>query len=159
VATTLSDDELQAWKALIRAHAALIEVLEQELIADREMPLAFYEVLVTLSETDGGRLRMSDLAARVLLSRSGMTRLVDRMVDAGMVGRDTCPADRRGSYAVLTPAGRAALKRAWPVHARGVIEHFARHLEPGEARQLANTLDRIATANGRPDGAASCGGG
>jgi len=152
---TLNDEELRAWRALLRAHAALVDVLEQELAADRRLPLSFYEVLVNLSEA-GGRLRMSDLAGRVLLSRSGLTRLIDRMIDAGLVARETCPRDRRGLYATMTPTGRAELKRSWPVHVRGVVEHFAGHLEPGEATTIADGLDRIATALGRPDSGAPC---
>jgi len=144
----LTDDELEAWRSLLRAHAALFEVLERELEAEHGMSLAFYEVLVRLSES-GGRVRMSDLAAGVLLSRSGLTRLIDRMAQAGLVARESCPSDRRGAYAVLTDKGRATLDDAWPVHAQGVAEHFAGHLEPGEAVVLANVLGRIADRNGR----------
>src|ERR1051325_8413245 len=96
----LTEDELAAWRGRLRPHAGLLDVLEKELAANGSMPVAFYDVLVNLSEA-GGRLRMSDLADQVLLSRSGVTRLVDRMVVAGLIDRDTCPSDRRGSYAVL----------------------------------------------------------
>ena len=82
----LTDDELDAWRALLQAHAALFDVLERELVDEHDMPLAFYEVLVNLSEADG-RMRMSDLAGRVLLSRSGLTRLIDRMSAAAMERR------------------------------------------------------------------------
>lgn len=138
----LADDDLAAWRAFLDAHAAVIGVLERELMEERGLPLSFYDVLVQLSE-GGGRMRMSDLAGSLLLSRSGVTRLVDRVAAAGYVRRESCPTDKRGTYAVLTPAGRDALKRAWPTHARGVQRHFADALEPGDARALAAVLDRV----------------
>jgi DNA-binding MarR family transcriptional regulator len=146
-ASPLSDTELDAWRSLLRAHAGLLEVLERELEAEHGMSLGFYEVLVRLSDA-GGRLRMSDLANGVFLSRSGLTRLIDRMVSAGLVDRETCPSDRRGAYAVLTQTGRKALNAAWHAHARGVAEHFAHHLAPGEAKLLADILGRVADAHG-----------
>jgi len=152
----LTDDELDAWRALLQTHAALFDVLERELIAEHDMPLAYYEVLVNLSE-NGGRMRMSDLADRVLLSRSGLTRLIDRMTTAGYVDRETCPSDRRGSYAVLTAAGMTALKKAWPSHARGVAEHFAKHLDKTETKQLTAILRRISDPLG-PTKTGACGG-
>jgi len=152
----LSDTELDAWRALLQTHAALFEVLERELVAEHDMPLAFYEVLVNLSE-NGGRMRMSDLADRVLLSRSGLTRLIDRMTTAGFVNRETCPSDRRGAYAVLTSGGMAALQKAWPTHARGVAEHFAKHLDADEAKQLTAVLRRISEPLG-PTKTGACGG-
>jgi DNA-binding MarR family transcriptional regulator len=78
-----------------------------------------------------------------LLSRSGLTRLIDRMATAGYVDRETCPSDRRGAYAVLTPAGKKALATAWPSHARGVAEHFARHLDADDAKRLTEMLGRV----------------
>jgi DNA-binding MarR family transcriptional regulator len=139
----LTDRQLDAWRAFIRAHAALLDVLGRELEAERGVPLTFYDVFVNLSEA-GGRLRMSDLADAVVLSRSGVTRVVDRMEKAGYVRRERCPSDRRGSFAVLTPKGRRALRDAWPVHARGVAEHFARNLSDEEAALLADVLRRMA---------------
>lgn len=138
----LADDDLAAWRAFLDAHAAVIAVLERELMEERGLPLSFYDVLVQLSE-GGGRMRMSDLAGSLLLSRSGVTRLVDRVAAAGYVRREACPTDKRGTYAVLTPAGRDALTRAWPTHARGVQQHFADALEPGDAPALAAVLDRV----------------
>ncbi len=94
-----------------------------------------YDVLVQLVEADGGRLRMQDLADRVVFSRSGLTRLVDRMVSEGLVTRERCDDDRRGTFASITAAGRARLRQASGVHLRGVAEHFARHLSPARARR------------------------
>ena len=138
----LRDDELAAWKAFLRAQATVLRALEREMEADSGLPIGFYDVLVTLSDS-GGSLRMSELADRVVLSRSGVTRMVDRMEREGLVERRQCATDRRGYDAVLTTAGKKALRRAWPVHARGVAEHFARHLEPGEVELLTRALGRM----------------
>ena len=150
-AVQLSDDQVAAWRAFVRAQSVVLDVLARELEAERQMPLTFYDVLVHLSEAPEGRLRMRELAGAVLLSRSGLTRLVDRMEHAGLVSREACPSDRRGAYAAITGAGRAALRSAWPVHARGVEEHFVRHLTPEEIEVLRVALTRIADAAPRAD--------
>lgn len=141
---------MAAWRTLVEAHAALMARLEDELEAKRRVPLAWYEVLLRLSETPEGRLRMSDLAASVLLSKSGLTRLVDRMEAAGLVRRQTCPVDRRGAFAVITGEGRAAFRRAAAVHLRGIQEHFGRYLTEEEADALASILSRVRQAAGTP---------
>ena len=148
----LSDQQFEAWKAFIRAQADVINTLSRELEAEQGLPLTFYDVLVQLSIA-GGRLRMSELADAVVLSRSGVTRLVDRMVRAGLVRREDCPEDRRSLYAALTPEGTRALKRARPFHLRGVAEHFGRHLSDEEAKTIAAALGRIAPS---PDGEDAC---
>lgn len=137
---------LAAWRAFLEAHAAVTRVLEAELVAERELPLAWYDVLVQLSEASGGRLRMQELARRVLLSKSGLTRLCDRMEEAGLVSRRPCGDDGRGVEAALTARGRTVLKRAAPVHLRGVQAHFAGKLNEEEARTLASTAERITAA-------------
>jgi DNA-binding MarR family transcriptional regulator len=143
VAEQLSASEQAAWRAFLRAHAALLGTLERELAA-RGMPIAFYDVLAQLAEA-GGRLRMRELAEAVLLSRSGLTRLVDRMERAGYVKRERCADDRRGAFATITPAGRRALRQVDPVHARGVAEHFAQHLTREETHVLTGALERVAS--------------
>jgi DNA-binding MarR family transcriptional regulator len=145
-APELSDEQLGAWRAFVRAQSLVLEVLASELEEERGMPLPFYDVLVHLSEAPDGRLRMRELAGAVLLSRSGLTRLVDRMEQAGYVAREACPSDRRGAYAAITDAGRRALTEAWPVHARGVLEHFLAPLGPEELGVLRQALGRIADA-------------
>src|SRR5215204_5225584 len=138
-APELSEEQLDAWKAFIRAQAEVLHTLSRELEADQGLPLTYYDVLAQLSFA-GGRLRMSELADAVVLSRSGVTRLVDRMVRAGLVRREACPEDRRSLYAALTPEGTRALKRARPFHLRGVAEHFGRHLSDEEAKTIAAVL-------------------
>ena len=148
--------QLAAWRLLLEAHAATTELLEHELVAERGLPLTRYDVLLNLAEAPGGRLRMQELSASLLLSKSGLSRLVDRMVEAGLVRRERCQDDRRGWFAVLTDQGRSALRRAAPVHLRGIHEHFARHLEPGEVQVLTAALSRVVAAartSAREDGA------
>ena len=146
-APELSNEQFEAWRAFLRAQAALISTLDRELEAEQGLPITFFDVLIQLSQA-GGRLRMSELADAVLLSRSGVTRLVDRMVRAGLVRREACPTDRRSMYAALTAKGKRALARARPVHLRGVAEHFGRHLSDEDAKTLAAALGRML-----PDGA------
>jgi|SRR5215211_3990878 len=148
-APELSNEQFEAWRAFLRAQAALISTLDRELEAEQGLPITFFDVLIQLSQA-GGRLRMSELADAVLLSRSGVTRLVDRMVRAGLVRREACPTDRRSMYAALTAKGKRALARARPVHLRGVAEHFGRHLSDEDAKTLAAALGRMAPT---PDGA------
>ena len=107
---TLSPTELRAWRGLVKAHACLVKRLDAQLEAEHGVPLSSYEVLTRLSEADGGKLRMHDIAAAVMLSRSGLTRLVDRLERDGLVGRCSCENDARGAYAVITDAGLAHLK-------------------------------------------------
>jgi DNA-binding MarR family transcriptional regulator len=140
---------LAAWRRLLEAHATVTELLERELVAERSLPLNRYDVLLNLAEAPGGRLRMQELSGSVLLSKSGLSRLVDRMVEAGLVRRERCEDDRRGWFAVLTDQGRSALRRAAPVHLRGIQEHFARHLEPDEVQVLAAALGRVVVAAAR----------
>lgn len=143
----LGDEQLDAWRAFLRAQSELIRTLDRELEAEQGLPITFFDVLAQLTQA-GGRLRMSELADAVLLSRSGVTRLVDRMERGGLVKREHCPTDRRAMYATITPAGKRALTKARPVHLRGVAEHFGRHLSDEEAKTLAAALGRMA-----PDGA------
>ena len=108
-------------------------------------------MLVNLAAATDGRLRMRDLADEVMLSRSGLTRLVDRMAAAGLVSRRPDPDDRRGTLACLTNEGTQTLRRAAPVHLRGIEEHFARHLSEREVEVLRSALQRVSGQPTRPD--------
>ena len=140
------ETHLAAWRALLNTHAALVAQLERELAAAGAIPLTWYDVLIELYEAPDRRLRLHELADAVVLSRSGLTRLVDRLAAAGLLRREPDPADRRGAFAVLTDEGRAALRRAWPVYARGIAAHFARHLSDEEARVIAAAFERVRAA-------------
>ena len=139
------DPRLGAWRAFLRAHARLVRDLERELQAEQGMALTDYDVLVQLSAADERRLRMSELADQLLLSRSGVTRLVDRLVAEGLVERVTCESDRRGQWASLTDSGYERLRRASPTHLRGVAEHFLDRLPPDDLAALGRMLDRVVT--------------
>ena len=139
----LTDLEMAAWRSFLEAHRRVIDVLESELRSNEDLPLAWYDVLVQLSESPSRALRMQELADAVLLSKSGLTRLVDRMETDGLVERRPCPDDRRGIEAVLTEAGMQRLRDAAPTHVAGVRSHFADLLRPGEAAVLAQALTRI----------------
>ena len=152
----LSSAELSAWRNFLRAHAQVTRALEVDLLARHDLPLASYDVLVQLSEAAECGLRMTELADRVLLSRSGLTRLVDRLVRDGLVARTACPSDARGTQAVLTAAGRARLQEAWPAHLAGVVEHVTSKLTPAEVSQLGDLLGKIAGPCPTPE--SDCGG-
>ncbi|HUH08726.1 MAG TPA: MarR family transcriptional regulator [Egibacteraceae bacterium] len=138
---------MAAWTAFLQAHAAVIHTLERELRAEADLPLTWYDVLVHLHRAPERRLRMSDLAQAVVLSRSGITRLIDQMERAGLVERVSCPSDRRGLFAALTDAGGETLRRAAPIHLRGVAEHFTELLDEEDAATLAQVLGRVRDAS------------
>ena len=138
----LDEAELGAWRGLVRVHAALARELDAELDACHGLPLSSYEVLRSLSNMPTGRMRMAELAEHVLLSRSGMTRLIDRLEREGLVSRSTCDLDGRGCYAVLTDHGREKVEQARRTHIAVVREGFLRHFTGDELRQLATLFER-----------------
>jgi len=145
----LDAERLAAWRAFIRAHAHVLAHLSQELLDEESLPATWYDVLVQLSEAADHRLRMQDLADRVLLSQSGLTRLVDRMEKSGLVERIRCSEDGRGLFTHLTPEGLATLRRAYPTHLRGVREWFSDQLTDEETAVITRALTRVAH-NARP---------
>lgn len=140
---SLTATELGAWRGLLRVHTALVKELDAELSAAHDLPLSSYEVLITLESAPGRKRRMAELADSVLLSRSGMTRLVDRLVKCGLIERDTCTDDGRGCYAVLTEKGADVLATARPTHLDGVRERFLRHFAQDELQMLAEMWERV----------------
>jgi DNA-binding MarR family transcriptional regulator len=142
-ATLLNREELAAWRGLLRVHASLTKALDAELMREHELPLSSYEVLLFLADTPGGRLRMSELADGVLLSRSGLTRLVDRMERDGLLRRRRCQDDQRGYFAEITDKGRELFGRARKTHLDGVRERFLSHLSPEEQRELATLWEKV----------------
>jgi DNA-binding MarR family transcriptional regulator len=142
-------DRFNAWFTLLQAHSAVVESLEHKLEVEAGVPLAWHEVLSRLVATPQGRLRMLDLAGLIMLSKSGVTRLIDRMEDAGLVTRGSCDTDRRVTYAIITAKGRATLERLRPVFAQGVDEYFSRHLSGADARNLRSALRKVLEGNGR----------
>ena len=133
---------LDAWRSLLQAHATLMRRLEGDLAKDTGLALADFDVLAQLGAA-GGELRMSDLAARALISRSGMTRRVARLVDEGLVRRTNAATDARSVVVSLTDAGIARLAETAPVHLRGVVELFVSQLTDKELAVLKTALDRV----------------
>ena len=152
VVPELSSVELAAWRTFLRAHAQVTRRLEAELLSEHDLSLPMYDVLVQLSEAPDRRLRMTELAERVLLSRSGLTRLVDRLERDGLVHRQACPSDARGTHAVLSDAGLERLRAAWPTHLRGVSHHVTSRLDRTQLAVLADLLGRLVTEPVPPRG-------
>ena len=144
----LSATEERAWRALVRAHACLVKRLDAQLEAEHGLPLTSYEVLTRLAASEGGKLRMHDIASSVLLSRSGLTRLVDRLERDGLVHRCSCENDARGAYAVITDAGRERAAAARAAHLAGVRELFVAHYSEDELALLGPLLERLPPAGG-----------
>ena len=138
--------QLEAWRTFLEAHARSVEVLTRELKEAEGLPLTWYDVLVQLHEAPEHRLRMQELADAVLLSKSGVTRLVDRMERDGLVVRRRCADDRRGTFAELTDAGRQRLRATAPTHLEGVQRYFTALLDDAEAETLTALLSRVLAA-------------
>ncbi|GAA4098353.1 MarR family winged helix-turn-helix transcriptional regulator [Nonomuraea soli] len=138
-----TSEELAVWRLLHRAQVQIAGRLEDDLMKAHDLPLASYEVLLRLSEAPGLRLRMNDLAHRVLLSRSGLTRLVDRLQREGLVSREACESDARGLYAVLTAQGKARVEEATPVYLRGIRRHFLDLLDPDDVGRCREMLAKL----------------
>jgi len=133
---------LEAWASLLRAHATLMRRLEADLAAATGLALADFDVLAQLAQA-GGELRMAELADRALISRSGMTRRVTRLVDEGLVRRANTDSDRRGVVVTLSDAGMARLAETAPVHLRAVAEMFVAQLDEQELALLKSALDKV----------------
>ena len=143
---TLSPEELAAWRGLLQAHAQLTRALDTEMRAEHGMGVSAYEVLMFLADADGHRLRMAQIAERVLLSRSGLTRLVDRLVQLGLVTRCAAEGDGRGAYAELTSAGLEKLQAARRTHLGGVRAHFLDRLTVADTLVLGDVWRRVVPA-------------
>jgi DNA-binding MarR family transcriptional regulator len=144
----LSDVEQEAWRIMVSAYARLVGRLDAELQAAHAISLRDYEVLVHLSEADGAALRMAELADRLVVSPSGLTRRLDGLVRDGLVKRQACLSDRRGTLAVLSAAGWAALEEAAPTHAASVRRYVFDALDRQELWQLTSSLRSVSAALG-----------
>jgi len=141
--SALDERELRAWRGLLRVHASLSKALDADLDREHGLPLTSYEVLLYLAEAEGEKMRMCDLASSVILSRSGLTRLVDRLERDGLLVRESCASDARGAFAKLTPAGHEKLAAARATHLAGVRSLFLAHLDADELEVLASVWERV----------------
>ena len=139
----LARHELAAWRGFLRAHSAVTRELDAELLAEHGLALSSYEVLLFLADAPSGRMRMSELAERVLISRSGLTRLADRLARDGLIERKPCTEDARGWFASLTPEGRELFARARKTHLDGVRRLFVGAFSDEELVSLAACFERL----------------
>ena len=139
---------LGAWRSYLRSHASILRLLDAELAAEHGMTARDYEVLLYLSQAPDRRLPMSALAESTMLTRSGITRLVDGLVAAGLIQRASCPNDARVSYAQLTDLGYEKLREAACTHVASIRRLFLEHFSPEEIDQLATLLGRLPGAQG-----------
>ena len=139
-----SDPRLASWRAFLEAHARVSRRLDDELRAEHGLSLAEYDALLQLAEAPGRRLRMNQLADRVILSRSGITRMIDRLTLDGFVERAHCSSDARGAEAVLTDAGMACLRDAAATHLRGIDRHFLSIVNPDDLPVVGRALAEVA---------------
>jgi len=145
---TRRDEGEATWAAWLRAQAAVVRRLEEHLAQAKGLPLSWYDVLLELEHAPGRRLRMQELGNRAVLSRSRVSRIVDELVTAGLAEREPDPDDRRGAFAVLTPAGRSRMRRAAPAYVRGIDEHFTRHLTDRELAMMRAACERLVERSG-----------
>jgi DNA-binding MarR family transcriptional regulator len=136
-------DHVAAWRALLTVHAELTERIDGALRAAGVIPLRWYDALLCLYEAPGRRLRLAEMAKAALLSRSGLSRLVDRLEEAGLLTREPVADDARGAYALLAPEGLQALRRCWRVYGQQIDTLIGRRMSSTEARSVAELLRRL----------------
>ncbi|HEY9638107.1 MAG TPA: MarR family transcriptional regulator [Coleofasciculaceae cyanobacterium] len=144
--TNLDESQNVAWRLFLTAHAMLVDLIEQELTQAGLPPLAWYDVLWTLENAPNHQLRLHELADAIVLRRSNLTRLVDRLEAAGLVCRESCPNDRRGSFAVITEAGLAMRQQMWSIYAQCIAKYFASHLSDTEVDVVTKAMEKLLAA-------------
>jgi DNA-binding MarR family transcriptional regulator len=146
-----------AWRAVFISHHLVVERIEEALGEAGLPPLSWYDVLLTVASAPGKRLRMFEVAEGIVMSRSGLTRLVDRIESAGLLRRENCPSDRRGTHLALTDEGEAMLERALPVYSAAIEEHFLRHLtDPDAVAEVLQPVVDAARASRKACGESAC---
>lgn len=147
VATSLTAMQSQTWSLFLSVQVRILDKIQQQLTAANLPPLEWYDVLWVLQDEPEQKMRLSDLADRVLLTRSNLTRLLDRLEKKNLVQREPCPSDRRGMFAVLTEAGATMRRQMWAVYSAAIAEHFAEPLTDEEVSALHQVLKKLKTAN------------
>jgi DNA-binding MarR family transcriptional regulator len=143
----LEGSELEAWRSYLQSHASIVRALDADLVAEHGMTTRDYEVLLYLAQAPDRKLPMSELAESTMLTRSGITRLVDGLVAGGLLERVACPSDARVSYAQLTSAGYRKLRDAGHTHVASIRQLFLEHFSAEETEQLAALLSRLPGAH------------
>lgn len=139
----IDDERLHLMELVVRTHRLLMDRLGRELEQDIGIPLVFFDVLIHVGAAPEGRVTMSRLSSEIALTTGGVTRLVDRMVEAGLVERSACPSDRRSIHVVLTSEGRSVLDRAVAAHIEGIDRHLMAHLSDDDCANLATALTKV----------------
>jgi DNA-binding MarR family transcriptional regulator len=142
----LDNQRNSVWRLFITANVKLLDRIGDKFSQAGLPSMDWYDVLLTLKEAPEYRLRLSELAEKALLSRSNLTHLIDRLERAGLLYRERCPSDRRGTYAVLTEAGLKMQQKMWAVYSEGIAEHFGCHLDDEELQVMQRVLRRMLTA-------------
>ncbi|NJK52189.1 MAG: MarR family transcriptional regulator [Leptolyngbyaceae cyanobacterium SU_3_3] len=142
----LDDLRNSVWRLFLTAQVKLLDRIKARFSQAGLPPMEWYDVLLTLKEAPAYRVRLSELADQVLLSRSNLTRLVDRLEKAELLHREPCPSDRRGTFAVLTEAGLAMQQKMWTVYAEGITDFFGCHLDDEELKVMERVLKRMLVA-------------
>ena len=137
------DDRNTTWRLFLTAYSKLVDLIEQELALAELPPLMWYNVLVELSESPDHRLRMHELADIMVLDRSNLTRLVDRLEAKGLACRKFCPSDRRGAYAAITEEGSSMRQKMWLVYEQAIAKYFGCHLSDQEVAMFSKALKRM----------------
>jgi DNA-binding MarR family transcriptional regulator len=150
MAQDIQDPAVAAWRGLLVAHSRLVPAVEADLRAAGQVSLSWYDVLLELNAAPGRRLRMSELGQRAVVSRTRVSRVVDELAAVGLAERQPDRSDGRSSFAVLTPAGRNALRRAWPVYREAIRRHLGAGLTAGQCRELATLLEHAVAAPAFP---------
>ena len=140
------NEQVKPWHTFLRVHSKVLSALTADMEAEQGIPLTWYYVLFHLNNDYTDKLRLQDLAEAVDLSQSGLTRLLDRMAEAGLVERRPCATDRRGAYAIITSVGKVKLEVATRTYLRGIVEHFMRHLTEQDVEALLNAFNKILIA-------------
>lgn len=140
------NEKVKPWHTFLRVHSKVLSALAADMETEQDLPLTWFYVLFHLNNDCMDKLRLQDLAEAVDLSQSGLTRLLDRMAEAGLVERRPCATDRRGAYALITPAGKVKLEVATRTYLRGIVEHFMRHLSEDDVEALFNAFNKILIA-------------
>ncbi len=146
----IDDPGVAAWRALLLAQSGAVRAIEADLAAQGTIPLSWYDVLLELNAAPHRRLRMADLAARTVLSRTRVSRLVDELAAEGFITREPDPDDGRAAFAVLSTAGKATLRKAAPVYLAGIQRHFTDHLDHDERAALTHSLNKVVDAHAKP---------
>ncbi|MCB9076043.1 MAG: MarR family transcriptional regulator [Anaerolineaceae bacterium] len=140
------NEQVHPWHTFLRVHSKVLSALAADMETEQDMPLTWYYVLFHLDNGCMNKLRLQELAEAINLSQSGLTRLLDRMAEAGFVERRPCATDRRGAYAIITPIGKGKLEVATRTYLRGIVEHFMQHLSEDDVETLLGAFNKILTA-------------